>query len=346
MSRLSRSRSASRSSSSCLPSTARSVVCASWLVASRKFSTWMIAFSGSTTRKYSTALTFTETLSRVITSWLGHVEHHDAQADAHHLLHAGNQDHQARPLDLPEAPELEHHAALVLAQDAQRRRREHRQQQHEQADSTMLKLKNMRHALAGLSWLSSATCSARPSTRVTRTRRPARRPLGAAHLPVSPWICAQPSPSANSTTRRWRRPASRRRCTGGRRRAFAAMPATTTTKPAETERQHARSATAARRSPARRCRSAAARRSRTPRRRRCPSAPKVGRKASATRKAMPEQDQRQPGVVDRQHLQPEQRQQQADRRRPRPAARSPGSRTRTAGRRCRPSSGSAPGWAR
>jgi hypothetical protein len=38
-----RSRSDSRSSSSCLPSTARSVVCASWLVASRKFSTWMIA---------------------------------------------------------------------------------------------------------------------------------------------------------------------------------------------------------------------------------------------------------------------------------------------------------------
>jgi hypothetical protein len=51
MSRLSFSRSASISSSSCLPSTARSVVCASWLVASMKFSTWMIAFCGSTTRK-------------------------------------------------------------------------------------------------------------------------------------------------------------------------------------------------------------------------------------------------------------------------------------------------------
>ena len=71
MSALSRSRSASISSSACLPSTERKVVCASWLVAFRKFSTWMIAFCGSMTRKYTTALTFTETLSREITSWLG-----------------------------------------------------------------------------------------------------------------------------------------------------------------------------------------------------------------------------------------------------------------------------------
>ena len=44
----------------------------------------------------------------------------DAQTDLDHLLDAGDQDHQARPLDLPEAAKLEHHAALVLAQDAQR----------------------------------------------------------------------------------------------------------------------------------------------------------------------------------------------------------------------------------
>ncbi len=54
-----------------MPSTARSVVCASWLVAARKFSTWITARCGSTTRKYSTALTFKVTLSREITSWLG-----------------------------------------------------------------------------------------------------------------------------------------------------------------------------------------------------------------------------------------------------------------------------------
>src|SRR4051812_34714490 len=68
MSLLSFSRSASSSSSSCLPKIARSVVCASWLVASLKLATWMIASSGSTTRKYTTAFTFTETLSREITS--------------------------------------------------------------------------------------------------------------------------------------------------------------------------------------------------------------------------------------------------------------------------------------
>ena len=70
-SRFRRSRSDSISSSVCLPSTARSVVCASWLVAARKFSTWITARCGSTTRKYSTALTFSVTLSREITSWLG-----------------------------------------------------------------------------------------------------------------------------------------------------------------------------------------------------------------------------------------------------------------------------------
>ena len=70
-SRLSFSRSASISSSSCLPSTARRVVWANWLVATRKFSTWMMAFSGSTTRKNTMALTLTETLSREITSCEG-----------------------------------------------------------------------------------------------------------------------------------------------------------------------------------------------------------------------------------------------------------------------------------
>ncbi|MDR9339550.1 hypothetical protein FEO97_05455 [Burkholderia multivorans] len=71
MSAFSCSRSASSASSSCLPSTARSVVCASWLVASKKRATWITAFSGSTTRKYTTAFTFTDTLSRVITSCAG-----------------------------------------------------------------------------------------------------------------------------------------------------------------------------------------------------------------------------------------------------------------------------------
>jgi hypothetical protein len=35
-------------------------------------------------------------------------------------LHAGDDDHQARPLDAPEPSQLEHHTALVLPQDADR----------------------------------------------------------------------------------------------------------------------------------------------------------------------------------------------------------------------------------
>src|SRR5690348_1033489 len=68
MSWLSFSRSLSISSSSCWPSTERSVVWASWLVASRASSTWITAFSGSITRNRITALTLTGTLSREITS--------------------------------------------------------------------------------------------------------------------------------------------------------------------------------------------------------------------------------------------------------------------------------------
>ncbi|MOA27403.1 hypothetical protein D3C78_1482800 [compost metagenome] len=53
-----------------------------------------------------------------------HVQHHGAQIDPDHLLDHRNQQDQAGTLDLPEAPELEHHPALVLAQDAERRPRQ------------------------------------------------------------------------------------------------------------------------------------------------------------------------------------------------------------------------------
>ncbi len=52
----------------CWPSTDRSVVWAICEVATMKFSTWTIAFIGSTIRKYATAFTRTGTLSLVITS--------------------------------------------------------------------------------------------------------------------------------------------------------------------------------------------------------------------------------------------------------------------------------------
>ena len=44
------------------------MVCASSEVAIMKFATWMIASCGPTTLKYATGFTFTDTLSRVITS--------------------------------------------------------------------------------------------------------------------------------------------------------------------------------------------------------------------------------------------------------------------------------------
>ncbi|MNQ51334.1 hypothetical protein D3C85_653110 [compost metagenome] len=50
-----------------------------------------------------------------------HIQHHGAQIDPHHLLHHRNQQDQPRALDLPEAPELEHHRAFVFAQDAKGR---------------------------------------------------------------------------------------------------------------------------------------------------------------------------------------------------------------------------------
>ena len=47
---------------------------------------------------------------------LGDVEHDDAQVHLAHLLHDREHDDDARALDAGEAPEREHHAALVLVQ--------------------------------------------------------------------------------------------------------------------------------------------------------------------------------------------------------------------------------------
>jgi hypothetical protein len=80
----------------------------------------MIAFSGSTTRKKTTALTLTETLSREITSCDG-TSITTRRSTRTICCRSRDDDHQARALDLPEAAELEHHAALVLAQDRRSR---------------------------------------------------------------------------------------------------------------------------------------------------------------------------------------------------------------------------------
>jgi hypothetical protein len=107
----------------------------------------MIARCGSTTRKKTAALTFTETLSREITS-CGSTSIVTTQVHAHHLLDARDHRHQARPLDIPEAAELEHHAAPVLAQDAQRTGH---QQQHGQDEAAEAEVEVEHHgALPGI----------------------------------------------------------------------------------------------------------------------------------------------------------------------------------------------------
>ena len=68
------------------------MVCESWLVAAFQSSTWMIDFSGSITRSYATAFTFTETLSREMTSCGGTSSTRDARSDADRTLDIGDDD--------------------------------------------------------------------------------------------------------------------------------------------------------------------------------------------------------------------------------------------------------------
>ena len=60
-----------------------------------------------------------------------HVEHDRAQIDAHHLLHVGHQEDQARALHAGEAAEGEHHRALVLAHHPDRRAGDQQDQQQD-----------------------------------------------------------------------------------------------------------------------------------------------------------------------------------------------------------------------
>ncbi|MPN25258.1 hypothetical protein SDC9_172665 [bioreactor metagenome] len=50
------------------------------------------------------------------------LQDHGAQIHPDHLLNGGNDEDQSRPLDLPEAPQREDHAALILAKNPDRRR--------------------------------------------------------------------------------------------------------------------------------------------------------------------------------------------------------------------------------
>ena len=118
---LSRSRSASSVSSSALPSTERSVVCAICEVASRKFSTSVDRL---------VRVDDAEVGDRVHAN--GHVVARDhllrrdvqrdrAQVDPDHLVDERDQQDQARALLRDQPAEAEDHPALVLAQDPDRR---------------------------------------------------------------------------------------------------------------------------------------------------------------------------------------------------------------------------------
>ena len=279
-----------------------------------------------------------------------HVEHHGAQVDPHHLLDARNQqEDQPRPLDLPEAAELEHHAALVLAQDAER------------IDSSRTTSSNSTHAESE----ARIPITVRPcpgdvrvvdrdlaaSVRGAPSPAPVVRACSGARLRTcqcSPCTRAQPWPrlSARSpSTAPGCRPASWP-LTTGRRRAFSAMPATEEHEAALADALTAAISASGMPKPGTSVSISI-------------SAPitkaidaaeaehaEAGQERLGDHERDAEQDQRQPGVVHRQHLQRVQAEQQADRRRPRRAARCRGWRTRRSARRCRSSSGSARCWDR
>src|SRR5690606_29316212 len=131
---------------------------------------------------------------------------HDDGAHVHplHGLQHRDQEDQARPLDLPEPAELEHHRALVFAQDLdgtedrQRDRDQDRQGKHGEV-----------HWLASGVWLmvsgdwpgSGSTRSSSPSRDSTRTRWPACSGRSDSACQSSPRMrtCAR-SPSTRATT--------------------------------------------------------------------------------------------------------------------------------------------------
>src|SRR4029079_14753786 len=106
-----------------------------------------------------------------------------------------NEDDEARPLDAPEASELEQHAALVLAQDAQRagEDQDRQDQDRRNADRDCPHRAPSEVAASGLGGTSRVTTS----TRVMRTRWPASNGAAARTRQRSPATIAHPSPAPN-----------------------------------------------------------------------------------------------------------------------------------------------------
>src|SRR4249919_1090250 len=118
-----------------------------------------------------------------------HIHDDGAQVDTHHLLHDGNQQDQARPLHLPESPQLEHHAAFVFAQDLDRTEEDG----GEQYDRGQVE-DDVHGALRQGHWSSGTTSSTRPSIAWTRTDCPRRTGDSDTACQTSPRIRTWPRP--------------------------------------------------------------------------------------------------------------------------------------------------------
>ena len=122
-----------------------------------------------------------------------HVEHHDAQVHAHHLLHARDDDDQSRPHHALEAPEQEHHPALVFAQHANGR-------DHQNNDDDQGAKGEIGHGQPPLRESGTASRT-RPWIAVTRRRSPARSGMAQRTRQRSPCTRAQPSPCRSRAPR-------------------------------------------------------------------------------------------------------------------------------------------------
>ena len=130
------------------------------------------ASRGSTTRKYSTALTLTETLSREITSWLGTSSTTVRRSTRTICWMHRDQQHQARPLDRQKRPSWNttprSYSRRMRSDDGEQRPAAGRQH-----DGRTPMHRIMTWLLVGSSWSSSGRTSASARRRaMTRTRWP------------------------------------------------------------------------------------------------------------------------------------------------------------------------------
>src|SRR6266404_3153112 len=146
-----------------------------------------------------------------------HVEHHGAQVDAHHLLDHRDDDDQPRPFHGLETAEQEHHGALVLAQDLDRRS-DQDQDDHQRAEPKTEIEPHRQPPSSGTAVRTS------PSMAMTRNRCPRRTGFCVRTRQLSPRTLAQPSPSKSSSASPAAPIICSRPVTTGTRRPRTSMP--------------------------------------------------------------------------------------------------------------------------